>query len=203
MSLQGNATASELRGKINGIDVIYTDTYELAVKNGYEGTIDEWLKALVNGGISSIEQTTTSTEDDGKNVITITLADGTKETFVVENGSRGKDGGKGESGAPKVQMCDPSFFRGEAYGDLLMEENVEYRFTSALNYFTLTGFYQPNPDNHSPMFSVMFQTGDYISVSITDQIVWAVAEPVFEPNRTYWLSFVECGDKYLGVWSVV
>ena len=48
MSLIGNATAKKLRGKINGLDVIYIDTYEIAVKNGFEGTIDEWLASLNN-----------------------------------------------------------------------------------------------------------------------------------------------------------
>lgn len=47
MSLTGNAMAGKLlRGKINKVDVIYTDTYEIAVKNGFEGTIDEWLESL-------------------------------------------------------------------------------------------------------------------------------------------------------------
>lgn len=46
-SLKGNATAENLlKGKINGADVIYIDTYNIAVKNGYEGTIDEWLASL-------------------------------------------------------------------------------------------------------------------------------------------------------------
>lgn len=46
MSLIGNAAAKRLRGKINGLDVIYTDTYEIAVKNGYKGTVTEWLSSL-------------------------------------------------------------------------------------------------------------------------------------------------------------
>lgn len=46
MSLKGNATAKVLRGKINGLDVIYIDTYEIAVRNGYQGTVEEWLKSL-------------------------------------------------------------------------------------------------------------------------------------------------------------
>ena len=48
MSLKGNASASQLlRGKINRIDVIHTDTYQIAVANGYKGTVDEWLESLV------------------------------------------------------------------------------------------------------------------------------------------------------------
>lgn len=43
-------------------------------------------------GISSIEQTTTSTEDSGTNVVTVTLTNGTSTTFNVKNGSKGSAG---------------------------------------------------------------------------------------------------------------
>lgn len=47
MSLKGNASASQLlRGSINKIDVIHTDTYQIAVANGFKGTVDEWLASL-------------------------------------------------------------------------------------------------------------------------------------------------------------
>jgi hypothetical protein len=47
MSLTGNVTAEKLlRGKISGADVIYVDTYQLAVQNGYRGTFEEWLTTL-------------------------------------------------------------------------------------------------------------------------------------------------------------
>lgn len=44
-------------------------------------------------GIQSIEQTTTSTEDGGINIITCTLSDGTVSTFEIRNGSGGTSGG--------------------------------------------------------------------------------------------------------------
>ena len=40
-------------------------------------------------GIQSVEQTTTSTEDGGINIITVTKTDGTTSTFSVRNGSKG------------------------------------------------------------------------------------------------------------------
>lgn len=43
-------------------------------------------------GIASVKQTTTSTADDGNNVITVTLTDGTTFTFTVQNGSKGATG---------------------------------------------------------------------------------------------------------------
>lgn len=49
-------------------------------------------------GVSSVKQTTTSTADDGNNVITITLTNGTTSTFTVQNGSKGSTGGKGDKG---------------------------------------------------------------------------------------------------------
>ena len=59
----------------------------------------KWAVGTVSGGgssvitdgvgIKSVRQTTTSTEDGGTNVITVTLTDGTTSTFNVKNGSKG------------------------------------------------------------------------------------------------------------------
>lgn len=46
MHLTGKAAADTLRGKISKLDVIYIDTYKIAVQNGYQGTIDEWLASF-------------------------------------------------------------------------------------------------------------------------------------------------------------
>lgn len=47
MSLTGNATASKvLRGRINRLDVLCLSAYAIAVKNGFEGTEEEWLASL-------------------------------------------------------------------------------------------------------------------------------------------------------------
>lgn len=48
-------------------------------------------------GIQSVEQTTTSTEDGGTNVVTVTKTDGTSSTFQVRNGSKGSPGAGGKS----------------------------------------------------------------------------------------------------------
>ena len=49
--------------------------------------------------VTSIEQTATSTADDGNNVFTVTLSNGTKADFTVQNGSKGSKGDTGETGA--------------------------------------------------------------------------------------------------------
>ena len=57
------------------------------------------IPQVINGaGIRNIEQTSTSSEDDGINTITITSTDGEQTTFNVKNGSKGSVGPKGEKG---------------------------------------------------------------------------------------------------------
>lgn len=51
-------------------------------------------------GIQSVEQTTTSTEDSGINIVTVTKSDGSSSTFQVRNGSKGSTGPAGADGAP-------------------------------------------------------------------------------------------------------
>ena len=53
-------------------------------------------------GIESVVQTTTSTEDGGTNVITVTKTDGSTSTFEVRNGSKGNDGAPGADGKDGV-----------------------------------------------------------------------------------------------------
>lgn len=51
-------------------------------------------------GIQSVDQTTTSTDDGGTNIITVTKSDGTSSTFQVRNGRKGSTGPAGADGAP-------------------------------------------------------------------------------------------------------
>lgn len=57
-------------------------------------------------GIESVVQTTTSTEDGGTNIVTVTKTDGTTSTFQVKNGSKGSDGVPGKDGANGVDGKD-------------------------------------------------------------------------------------------------
>lgn len=58
-------------------------------------------------GIASVQQTTTSTADDGNNVITVTLTDDTTSTFTVQNGSKGSKGDKGDTGTtPTIKAAN-------------------------------------------------------------------------------------------------
>lgn len=62
-------------------------------------------------GIQSVEQTTTSTEDGGTNVVTVTKTDGTTSTFYVRNGSKGSTGpagSDGQDGAPGQDGITPT-----------------------------------------------------------------------------------------------
>lgn len=57
-------------------------------------------------GIQSVVQTTTSTEDGGTNVVTVTTSDGTSYTFQVKNGSKGSTGKAGADGHTPVKGTD-------------------------------------------------------------------------------------------------
>lgn len=57
-------------------------------------------------GIQSVDQTTTSTEDGGTNVITVTKTDGTSSTFSVRNGGKGSTGPAGADGKDGAHGAD-------------------------------------------------------------------------------------------------
>ena len=60
----------------------------------YVDILEQWRHDLYSEGlkIKSIEQTTTSTEDGGVNVVTVTLSDDSVSTFEIQNGSPGGPG---------------------------------------------------------------------------------------------------------------
>lgn len=74
--------------------------FQIAVENGLTtaSTEAEWVVSLkgekgdTGVGIASIEQTTASAENEGINVITCTLENGTTSEFQIRNGEQGLDG---------------------------------------------------------------------------------------------------------------
>lgn len=78
----------------------------------FSDVLEQWKNEVVNDiktgakgddgkdgvGIQSVEQTTTSTEDGGTNIVTVTKTDGTSSTFQVMNGSKGDKGDTGATG---------------------------------------------------------------------------------------------------------
>ena len=78
-----------------------------SVDSTYDGkNLDLQFHNLKGNGIACVEQTTTSTEDDGVNVITITMDNGSTVEVQVRNGSKGTKGDKGNMGDSAV--FDPS-----------------------------------------------------------------------------------------------
>ena len=57
------------------------------------------IPQVINGaGILDITQTTSSSEDDGFNIVTVHLTDGSSMEFKIKNGSKGSTGEKGDQG---------------------------------------------------------------------------------------------------------
>lgn len=78
----------------------------ILLKAAHLNSIEDVIELIVNEingmaeniGIKSIEQTTTSQENSGLNIITLTLTDGSTKTLSVRNGSQGKTGPRGIDG---------------------------------------------------------------------------------------------------------
>lgn len=77
---------------------------EVVIYDGADGVIGKDGEQGI--GIQSITQTTTSTEDNGVNELTVTLTDNTSHTFEVRNGSKGSDGTPGQAGKTPVKGTD-------------------------------------------------------------------------------------------------
>lgn len=87
MSLEGKATTDTvLRGKINSLDVLTIDAYGVAVRNGFEGTEEEWLATLGNGGSTVVVAANSIGE-----VETITVDYETYDGFVDYTAREGVD----------------------------------------------------------------------------------------------------------------
>lgn len=124
MSLKGNATTlQKLRGKINGLTEIYYDTYQIAVKNGFKGTVEEWLLTIGNHHIVEFDS----------------LTDEQKAELKGESGKDGKDGADGYT---PVKGTD--YFT-EADKEELKEETIgwanEFDITSKVKISSASGEY--------------------------------------------------------------
>lgn len=83
-----------------------------------------------------------------------------------------------------------------------LANNTEYRCADPVTSLTIEGL-APGLAGKSEMWSIVFTAGETITVTVPDTVVWAVAEPVFTPESTYWITWTPLGDKYLAVWTEV
>lgn len=78
-------------------------------------------KGDMGTGITKVAQTVTSLDDNGANVITVTLTDGSSSTFEVKNGSKGStgiQGPQGEKGDPQnILLIQVSSIDGQLIAD--------------------------------------------------------------------------------------
>ena len=91
------ATSSSLGFVVRRCELVEDASSTVITQTLYEQLVNriEWGDAL---GIDHIEQTSTSSEDEGENVITFFFTDDTEKTFTIRNGSKGSKGDKGEQG---------------------------------------------------------------------------------------------------------
>lgn len=108
MSLSGNAIGGKrLIGKITAVpEVVYTDAYKIAVENGFDGTVEEWL-ATIKGEKGDKGDKGDSIKGDkgdrGEKGDPFTYEDFTAEQLAALKGDKGD---KGDKGAPGVVTID-------------------------------------------------------------------------------------------------
>lgn len=104
--------------------------------------------------IKSIEQTQTSTEDSGENIITVTLTNGLVSHFVIRNGSKGPSGAEDNNGTFLVwrsetdstpsastepeSMWTTDAVKMEHVGDIYLNSEGlcwEYKYVAGLGYY--------------------------------------------------------------------
>lgn len=99
--LDGNGIKSAILNSDYTLMLTFDDgtTYTTPSIRGATGDAGSAGKNGTDGiGVASIKQTTTSTDDGGNNVFTVTLTNGTTATFTVKNGSKGSTGEDGSNG---------------------------------------------------------------------------------------------------------
>ena len=85
---------------------------------------------------------------------------------------------------------------------LSMQANCEYQCTSPVTSVTISDF-ATGLDDIPTQYSIIFTAGDTISVTHPATVKWALATPIFDPKKTYWLSFIPFGNYYLGTWTAI
>ena len=120
---------------------------------------------------------------------------------------------RGASGFPNILYTDKYFLYAEA--PQYIPAYTEVRITDVVDLtIQISGFKRNKENPGNDMWAISFTAGEGITVeeyTYNSQIVWAVAEPVFTPGYTYYLSFIPLKDEstaddmyfkgtLLGVW---
>ena len=127
----------ELRGKTFPMKVIHTDAYAIAVSNGFEGTLEEWLVSLIGAkgdkgdkgergepGADGISPVISVAYIEGGARVTITDKDGTKSIDVM-SGERGADGYTPVRGVDYWTEADKEEMAREAADRVGVQDQVE------------------------------------------------------------------------------
>lgn len=162
----------------NGLDG--KSAYEIAVENGFQGSVLEWLASLKGEGIR-ILNISSAAVDDLTTAYTFLYSDGTTYTFKIKNGEKGDDGSDGRNGKDGIGVQDIKILEN---GDLIfkMTNNqtiksgnlIEVLSTNAFEEF-ITTFYGGNPlENVLPFVDVGINDYYYKSV------IWAYESMITE-----------------------
>ncbi len=139
-------------------------------QDGVDGT--NGIDGIDGVGIASIEQTTTSTESGGTNIITATLTNGESSTFEIMNGEAGTAGGIEELEDPIIlKDLDDGYYRVPSglniYG---YEESLgDIQYTTKCNtLLSITHTLVPDPNDPDTKYDAVSYFGIHDATEYTD-----------------------------------
>ena len=151
------------------------------------------LRAFTVAEYGSVEISSSVTRY-GVQIFTTNPSSGTAEVFLRHRGYSG--GWQSWQRAGET----PSVAVGGASVTKELSPDVQYACSDAVTSLTLT-FGAANAGTE-PEYSILFNSGASLSVSVPATVRWAAMEPVWLPNCGYLLTFIPLGSGYLGLWSV-
>ena len=130
----------------------------------------------------------------GVQIFTTNPSSGTAEIFIRHRGySGGWQSWQRAGETPAVPVAGAAVTK-------TLSPNVQYVCSDAVTSLTLA--FGPANAGTEPEYSVRFESGANLTVSVPNSVRWAVAAPVWLPDCGYLLTFVPMGSGYLGLWSV-
>lgn len=115
-------------------------------------------------------------------------------------GPQGPEGKQGIQGLPGKDNLPNLLLIEEVAPVLTLDNNTEYHCFNPLTSLTIEGF-TPAADGKVSTWAIQFVVDEDFTLTIPENVKWAIAAPIFVAGVAYWLTFVPLvNGKILGVW---
>ena len=188
---EGNETASMgFATHTEGHGTIVFEDFSHAQGKFNKVTIDDQYAHIVGNGESDSNRSNAHTLDWSGN------AWFSGDVYVHSESGIEKD-----DGSIKLATVTPIHSLTDTDVEITLNNNIQYQCDNPITSLTITGFNVEEKIANN--YTILFTAADSISVAYPETVKWALATPVFDPNKIYWLSFTLLGSQYLGIWTCI